>query len=92
MSYLILPTEQDAVERSRLAWESVLGRKKHVEDVTEFLWGIDVGKDGQAALIIDSGTEKLTEQEQALVISLLPAGAGENWEKEGSVIDSTAVK
>jgi hypothetical protein len=65
MSYLIFPTAQDAVERSRLAWESVLSRKKHPEDVTEFLWGWQVGKDGETALAITEKEELLSSAERS---------------------------
>ena len=79
--FLILPSEQDAETRSRDAWASVLGRKKNPQDVTEFLWGWDVGKDGRTALIIKQNAALLTPQEAATKTSILPEGKGDNWEK-----------
>jgi hypothetical protein len=67
--------------RSAEAWEARLGRKKNIEDVTEFLWGWNVGKDGQTALIISDEADKLTPQETAVLVADLPKGDGENWEK-----------
>jgi hypothetical protein len=43
MAYLILNSEFEARERSRQAWLDHLGRNKNPEDVTEFLWGLNVG-------------------------------------------------
>lgn len=81
MSCLIFATKDEAKERSRQAWESVLGRKKLPEDVTEFLWSCQEGADGQTALIIDEKAEQLTSQESSKVITFLPDSVGENWER-----------
>jgi hypothetical protein len=80
VEYLIFPTEEEAKSRTREAWETILGRTKHSEDVTEFLWGWAVGKDGQTALVIDEQSEKLTQQEETKLVVDLPKGSGANWE------------
>jgi hypothetical protein len=82
MDYLIFPSEAEAKDRTRAAWGARLGREKNPQDVTEFLWAWAVGKDGQTALIIGEQSEKLTQQEAALLIFDLPDGVGENWEKD----------
>lgn len=89
MSYLILATEEEASNRSRDAWEAVLGRKKHAQDVTEFLWDIDVGKDGRCALVISEKAELLTSAEAGTSVATLPIGKGENWDK---TVTATEVK
>jgi hypothetical protein len=75
--YLIFPTEQEADTRSRDAWEAVLVRKKHSQDVTEFLWGRNVGKDGRTALEITEKEELLTASETAAKVITLDG----NWSK-----------
>lgn len=84
MSYLIFTTKAEAEDRSREAWEAVLGRKKRPEDVTEFLWDRTVGKDGQTALVVLEHLDKLDAAEQAATVTVLPEGKGENWEKPSS--------
>jgi len=37
LAYLIFDSEETAMDRSRSAWEDVLGRSKNPEDVPEFL-------------------------------------------------------
>ena len=54
-----------------------LGRKNEPEDITEFLWGIDVGKYGRAALVISEKAELLKQAGAAAIV----ADLGENWEK-----------
>jgi hypothetical protein len=55
MPYLILNNQQAADDRSRQAWEQVLGRQKNPADVTEFLWGRSApGLDGRVAVVIPS--------------------------------------
>jgi hypothetical protein len=83
--YLILQTKEEAIIRSREAWEAVLSRKKRAGDVTEFLWDIAVGKDGRAAINISEKPEILTAAELQVVVTDLPRGTGENWEKVRSV-------
>jgi hypothetical protein len=77
VAYLILATEKDADDRSLLAWEAVLGRKKHPEDITEYLWGRVVGKDGRTALSITEKEELLTVSETAAKVTTLDG----NWTK-----------
>lgn len=78
MTYLIFDTKQEADERSRQAWEEHLGRKKRPEDVTEFLWSRNVGKDGRTALVISEKQELLKVPERNAMVETLDA----NWEKE----------
>jgi hypothetical protein len=89
--YLVLDTEEEAITRSREAWEQKLGRKKNPGDVTEFLWGLDVGKDGRTALVISEKADLLTQAEVIEVAPELPDGKDENWEKidptKGAAID-----
>lgn len=81
MSYLIFATKEEAIDRSRQAWVDALGRAKKPEDVTEFLWGVDVGKDGQTALVVTEKEELLSDIELTSVTATIDAGAGGNWEK-----------
>lgn len=83
MSYLILATKDDAQARSRLAWETILGRKKNPADVTEFLWSMIIGKDGEAALVIVEQVDKLTVQETSLLVASL---IGPNWTSTGPAL------
>lgn len=86
--YLILDTEQDAKDRSAEAWEQRLGRAKNPEDITEFLWSWETGKDGRSVLVIGKEEFRLTPQEEVAQIEVLPEGKGENWEKpDPSIID-----
>jgi hypothetical protein len=83
VKYLVFDTKQDAEARSAEAWEQVLGRKKRPEDITEFLWSVDVGNDGRAALVIDKAedvTAYVKQEEIAELEVALPKGKGENWE------------
>lgn len=76
MGFLIFATEKEATERSRMAWESVLGRKKNPKDVTEFLWGRILCSDGSVALDVSEQSDKLTAQEEVRVVSALPSSGG----------------
>ena len=78
MPYLIFNTKDDAVQRSREAWEAVLGRKKKPEDVTEFLWSIDVGNDGRTAIVINEKADLLTASEEIAKTETLDT----NWSKD----------
>ena len=40
MPYIPFTTKAEAVERARVMWTDILGREKHAEDVTEFLYGV----------------------------------------------------
>jgi hypothetical protein len=95
--YLIFPTEQEALDRSKEGHVTdtlVKMRKKQpklskaevadkvaTEFVTQYRWAIDVGADGQTALVIDGDEQLLTPEETAALISDLPDGEGENWYK-----------
>jgi hypothetical protein len=82
MAYLIFDTEQDAKDRSAEAWEQVLGRKKHPEDITEFLWAVDVGKDGRAAILIEAeDVDIYVKQEEIAKLEVALPEGGDNWEK-----------
>jgi hypothetical protein len=83
--YIIFQTEQDALDRSRLAWEDKLGRKKNPEDVTEFLWHVEVGKDGRAAVIVNDNQDKLTAED--VTVASLDA----NWviAKDAQIADES---
>ena len=52
------------------------GKRAVAEFVTQYRWAIDVGNDGQTALVIDGDEELLTPEEQATLIADLPDGAG----------------
>jgi hypothetical protein len=75
MSYHIYNTKDEAEQRSRNDWEVVLGRSKRPEDVTEFLYTIQEGKDGRTAVDIpDDLTELgLTEDTASNVTNAAPA-------------------
>jgi hypothetical protein len=93
--YLILATEKDAKARSAEAWEQRLGRKKRPEDVTEFLWSVDVGKDGRAAIVIAKSEDVATyvkPEENASLEAELPKGKGQNWEKPSPLIETGEIK
>jgi hypothetical protein len=92
-SYLIFPTEQEALDRSHRAHvgdtarktklsEEEVATKMAAEDyVTLYRWAIDVGADGQTALVIDGDEQLLTETELTKLVPKLPDGEGENWYK-----------
>ena len=40
MPYIPFDTVEDATERTRVMWTDILGRDKHPQDVTEFLYGV----------------------------------------------------
>jgi hypothetical protein len=92
--YLIYPTEQEALDRSHDAHVSDTvtkmsktgvneraARNVMAEFVTQYRWAIDVGADGQTALVIDGDEELLTPEEIAALVPTLPDGEGENWYK-----------
>ncbi len=57
-TYLKFNSLDEAIARSRQAWEAVLGRKKKPEDVSEFLWEVILPYDKSMALLaIDANTE-----------------------------------
>jgi hypothetical protein len=76
VSYLIFPSEDDAKARSRQGWRELLGRSKRHEDMTDFLWGWHVGKDGRTALVVDERRDLLTAAEKAASVDTLDA----NWD------------
>jgi hypothetical protein len=78
MAYLIYDTKDEALGRSRQAWEDNLGRKKRPEDVTEYLWGWSEGKDGKCAMIVEEEESKLTTDEQTKLTATLDEA---NWPK-----------
>jgi hypothetical protein len=93
-SYLIYPTETAALDRSHEAYVTdtqnklaALGasqrraRNSMAGSVTQYRWAIDVGADGQTALVIDGDEELLTPEEIAASVPDLPDGEGENWYK-----------
>lgn len=67
---LIYDTKQEAIDRTASGWQGILGREKFPQDITEFLWPINVGKDGRTALIADERTDQLTDQEIASASSI----------------------
>jgi hypothetical protein len=85
-SYLILPTEQEAQDRSRegfvidTATKRGLTREATItaiaDNVTKYRWAISVGVDGQTAVVIDGDEQLLTPEEQAALVPTLPE---ENW-------------
>lgn len=87
--YLILDTEQQAVTRSAEAWEQRLGRKKHLVDITEFLWGWNTGKDGRSALIIDKPEDVTIYVKQEEMTKVEAELDVVNWEKKPPVIAKT---
>jgi hypothetical protein len=92
-SYLIYPTEQEALDRSHRAHvgdtarkmklsEDVVAKKMVAEEyVTLYRWATDVGNDGQTALVIDGDEQLLTQTELTKLVPKLPDGEGENWYK-----------
>jgi hypothetical protein len=75
MSYLIFPTEKDAMDRTRSAWGQRLGRAKRAADVTEYLWSVRVGKDGRAAVVVVGNEALLTSGESTAKVESLST----NW-------------
>jgi hypothetical protein len=71
VSYLILPTEDDAKARSRQGWREMLGRTKRHEDRTDLLWGWERGIDGRTALVITENRDMLSAAEKAASIDTL---------------------
>ena len=92
-SYLIYPTEQEALDRSHRAHVGDTARKMKLSEeataqkmvaeeyVTLYRWATDVGNDGQTALVIDGDEQLLTETELTKLVPKLPDGEGENWYK-----------
>lgn len=86
-TYLAYATLTEADNRSRAMWESVLGRVKHAEDVTEYLYARqDEGlPDGVVAAIevpardayLDTllRQDKMTVDEMTVLVDLYPAWA-----------------
>jgi hypothetical protein len=70
MPYLIMLSKDAALDRSKVAWEAVLGHKKNPRDITEYLWGIAEGG-GKLALRVDSKADLLLPAEQAALVSSL---------------------
>jgi hypothetical protein len=102
-SYLIYPTEQEALARSHDAHVSDTvtkmsktgvneraARNAMSEFVTQYRWAIDVGADGQTALVIDGDEQLLTPEETAALVPTLPDGEGENWYKPPPDMPSAA--
>jgi hypothetical protein len=75
VSYLIMPTIEDAKNRSRQGWREVLGRNKHQIDITDFLWHWIRGTDGRTALVIQERRDMLTVAEKAASVDVLDG----NW-------------
>ena len=72
MKILIFENAEDAVTRSRDAWEATLGRKKHPEDITEFLWSVvehPQSKQGAVVLEDNEKPELTTAEEKAALIT-----------------------
>ena len=92
-SYLIYPTEQEALDRSHRAHVGDTARKMKLSEeataqkmvaeeyVTLYRWATDVGADGQTALVIDGDEHLLTDTELTKLVPKLPDGEGENWYK-----------
>jgi len=81
MPYLVVGTEADAQAISREAWESVLGHPKNAKDVTEFLWAVDVGKDGRAAVVASDRQDLIPLSRGGMTtLEALPDDGG-NWQK-----------
>jgi len=77
MRGLVFETRQAAEQRSREAWETVLGRPRAEGDTTEFMWAVvDVG--AAAALTVPDEDESLLtdEEREALVDLPKPEPAG----------------
>jgi hypothetical protein len=53
MEYLVYTSKEGADKFSKEEWEVALGRPKNPRDVTEFLWGRRVGKDGRVAVQVE---------------------------------------
>ena len=70
MKYLKMQDLAAASVRSRNAWETILGRPKHTQDVTEFLWPVIIDADYVEALVeVDAATEgQLSPAEQSLLL------------------------
>lgn len=90
-SYLIYPTEQEALDRSKAAHTTDTVSKMRMSEraarnviaemVTKYRWATDIGLDGQTALVIDGDIDLLTDTEKTKLVTKLPDGEGENWYK-----------
>ena len=50
MAYFIYDSEANAIAASETKWNSILGRPKRPEDVTQYAWPVLVGLDGRTAV------------------------------------------
>ena len=79
--YLKFETKDGAEERSRELWEAKLGRPKKEEDVTEFLYSVEVSESdegGSYLLVDDEGTLLTNEEKEALDSE----GSYQDWRME----------
>ena len=79
--YLKFETKDGAEERSRELWEAKLGRPKKEEDVTEFLYSVEVSEsdEGGSYLLVDDEGAFLTNEEKEALDS---EGSYQDWRME----------
>ena len=79
--YLKFETKDGAEERGRELWEAKLGRPKKEEDVTEFLYSVEVSEsdEGGSYLLVDDEGTLLTDEEKEALDS---EGSYQDWRME----------